>query len=235
MPQNKTVVPDVNLNQSEIESSIYDELYSRNPESSNATYVPGVSQKTMVGVKPSALSVDEHFDDREEEIEPRTIILKKRVVVGVLFSISKGILGELFPVYLGDNIIGSAEGCDICLLEKTVSSRHALLNVSHPIGSMGYQISITDLNSMYGTLVNDVDARYDVPIVSEDDIITCGLHYKLLLKLFDVEESHLHEDDEFEAVQINDDSITIPQRSNLSNAFYTPTKNNPNSSKTVLY
>lgn len=235
MSQNKTVVPGVNLNQSEIESSIYDELYSRNPESSNATYVPGVSQKTVVGTNTSSLSVDEHFPDREEEPEPRTIILKKRVVVGVLFSISKGILGELFPVYLGDNLIGNTEECDVCLLEKTVSSRHALLNISHSPGSMSYQISITDLNSMYGTLVNDVDVRYDVSIVSENDVITCGLHYKLLLKLFDVEENHLHEDDEFEAVQIKHDSVTIPQRSNLSNVFYTPTKNNQNSSKTVLY
>lgn len=235
MSQNKTVVPDVNLNQSEIENSIYDELYSRNPESSNATYVPGLSQKTTVGTNTAFLSTNEHFDVREEDQEPRTVVLKKRMVVGVLFSISKGMLGELFPVYLGDNLIGNAEECDICLLEKTVSSRHALLNVSRHFGSMAYQISITDLNSMYGTLVNDVDARYDVPIVSENDVITCGLHYKLLLKLFDVEENHLHEEEDFEAVQVNRDSVTIPQRSNLSNAFYTPTKNNPNSSKTVLY
>lgn len=232
MSQNKTVVSGENFNQAESDNSLFNELYCRNPESSNATYVPGVNQKC-----PSSFSIGEQLDsiEIEEEKEPRTVILKERVIVGILFSISKGVLGNLFPIYLGDNLIGNLEGCDVCLLEKTVSPKHALLKVNRQPEMMGYHVTITDLNSMYGTLVNDIDARYDSLVVSENDVITCGLHYKLLLKIFDVEEAKLYEDCEFEPIQNNQNNIEIPQRSNLSNAFYTPTKNNPNSSKTVLY
>ena len=171
--------------------------------------------------------------------ENRQVSLQNRVVVGVLFSISRGLLGEMFPLYLGRNVIGQTANCDICLREKSVSSEHAILYIRKEGNPAQLNMTITDYNSTYGTTVNEMDARYETLPVNENDVLTIGKHYQFLVKIFDVEKAKLTEDMGFEELTDNSMVTGYPYEEatnqNVSNDFYTPTQNKDNSSRTVLY
>lgn len=127
MSQNKTIVPGVDYNSlgnTELEDSIYGNLYSRSGVSDNRTYIPDVSRPSESSTQGVILQRGDPFGNDKTN---RYVSLQNRVVVGVLFSISHGLLGEMFPLYLGRNIIGQTENCDVRLNEKTVSSEHAIL------------------------------------------------------------------------------------------------------------
>lgn len=100
-------------------------------------------------------------------------------------------------------------------------------------------MTITDYNSMYGTAVNDIDARYETLSVKENDVLTIGKHYQFLVKFFNVEQAKLAEDVNFEEITENTvgtgTSYGEEPNSNVSNDFYTPTQSKDNSSRTVLY
>ena len=129
MSQNKTIVPGVdydNLGSTELDDSLYGSLYSRSEASDNRTYIPDVS-KPSGGLGQEVKPLLEPSWGQGEGT--RQVSLQNRVVVGVLFSISHGLLGEIFPLYLGRNVIGQTANCDICLKEMTVSSEHAILYI----------------------------------------------------------------------------------------------------------
>lgn len=239
MSQNKTIVPGVdyeNLSNTELDDSLYGSLYSRSEESDNRTYIPDVS-------KPLGELGQEVMPQREPSLgqteENRQVSLQDRVVVGVLFSISRGLLGEMFPLYLGRNVIGQTANCDICLREKSVSSEHAILYIRKEGNPAQLNMTITDYNSTYGTTVNEMDARYETLPVNENDVLTIGKHYQFLVKIFDVEKAKLTEDMGFEELTDNSMVTGYPYEEatnqNVSNDFYTPTQNKDNSSRTVLY
>lgn len=239
MSQNKTIVPGVdyeNLGNTELDDSLYGSLYSRSEVSDNRTYIPDVSkplgglgQEIMPQQEPSLGQVKEN----------RQVSLQNRVVVGVLFSISRGLLGEIFPLYLGRNVIGQTANCDICLREKSVSSEHAILYIRKEGNPAQLNMTITDYNSTYGTTVNEMDARYETLPINENDVLTIGKHYQFLVKVFDVENARLTEDMGFEELTDNSMGTGYPYEEatnqNVSNDFYTPTQNKDNSSRTVLY
>ena len=160
----------------------------------------------------------------------------------MLFSISHGLLGEMFPLYLGRNIVGYTENCDVRLLENTVSSEHAIIYIKKDESVTGYNITITDYNSTYGTLVNNLDGRYETLQVNENDVLTIGKHYRLLVKMFNTDKAALQEEPEFEAMQ-NNAQVAMAQpssasnySSNVSNDFYTPSsKDEQSSARTVIY
>lgn len=239
MSQNKTIVPGVdyeNLSNTELDDSLYGSLYSRSEESDNRTYIPDVS-------KPLGELGQEVMPQREPSLgkteENRQVSLQNRVVVGVLFSISRGLFGEMFPLYLGRNVIGQTANCDICLREKSVSSEHAILYIRKEGNPAQLNMTITDYNSTYGTTVNEMDARYETLPVNENDVLTIGKHYQFLVKIFDVEKAKLTEDMGFEELTDNSMVTGYPYEEatnqNVSNDFYTPTQNKDNSSRTVLY
>ena len=127
MSQNKTIVPGVdydNHNDSQ-DDFAYGGLYSRSGDESQRTYVPGVRQQPA-SVLPNNSVVSNSPILHNQRENNRQIVMQERVVVGVMFSISRGLLGEMFPVYLGKNIIGQTPICDIPLKEKTVSPEHAI-------------------------------------------------------------------------------------------------------------
>lgn len=239
MSQNKTIVPGVDydsLGNTELEDSLNGNLYRRSGESDNRTYIPNVSRASE---SSSNIVISQRSNSLGIDNTNRYISLQNRVVVGVLFSISRGLLGEMFPLYLGRNLIGQAENCDICLKEKTVSSEHAILYIKKEERYDPFNMTITDYNSMYGTAVNEIDARYETLSVNENDVITIGKHYQFLVKLFDVEQAKLTEDLNFEEITQNiigagssNGEIANP---NVSNDFYTPTQDKDNSTRTVLY
>lgn len=245
MSQNKTIVPDVNYEELG-DSTAFNNLYSPSSNSvpdNNKTVIPGSQigggdgYSSVPSSTPSSMGLQEQNSDR-------AVKMQDRVVVGVLFSISKGLLGEIFPLYLGRNIIGTTDFCDVCLREKTVSSEHAILYIRKNPGG-GFEITITDYNSMYGSAVNNVDARYEVLPVHENDVITIGRHYKLLLKLFDTELTGLEEDPGFESLPQSSPAMQqgggrvsysqqqeVPQQPDMGD-FYSPSQQN-DSSKTVI-
>lgn len=239
MSQNKTIVPGVdyeNLGNTELDDSLYGSLYSRSEASDNRTYIPDVS-KPLDGLGQKVMP--QRGSSLGQAEENRQVSLQNRVVVGVLFSISRGLLGEIFPLYLGRNVIGQTANCDICLREKSVSSEHAILYIRKDGNTAQLNMTITDYNSTYGTTVNEMDARYETLPINENDVLTIGKHYQFLVKVFDVENARLTEDMGFEELTDNSMGTGYPYEEatnqNVSNDFYTPTQNKDNSSRTVLY
>ena len=237
MSQNKTIVPGVdydNVN-TNINESFYAGLYSKSDAvGSQKTYIPGMGEEPIVSsVQNNSQSKDLHGNNGIIG-ETRMISLQNRVVVGVLFSVSKGLLGEIFPLYLGRNLIGKSNNCDVCLHENTVSSEHAILYIRKNNGGTvsHYDITLTDYNSQYGSTVNDEDGRYETLSVKENDILTIGRHYKFIIKIFDVDETVFREDEEFE--DSNEIASMQIGQGVIENDFYAPSNNQGNSNKTVI-
>ena len=136
-------------------------------------------------------------------------------------------------MYLGRNLIGKSQNCDVCLHENTVSSEHAILYIrkNNSIASH-YDITLTDYNSQYGSTVNDEDGRYETLSVKENDILTIGRHYKFIIKIFDVDETVFREDEEFE--DSNEIASMQIGQGVIENDFYAPSNNQGNSNKTVI-
>lgn len=233
MSQNKTIVPGVDYNSYDAgeTDSIYGSMYSRSGDDSQRTFVPGVNKQPLpTPTKGSVISGVPQTTS--PQIKGRQIVLQERVLVGVLFSISRGLLGEIFPLYLGKNIIGQSVNCDITLNEKNVSNEHAILYVRK--NGTVYESTITDFNSTYGTRVNEIDARYDSVPVKEDDVIVIGNHYKFIVRFFEVERHGLTEEEDFE----DSDSVSggLENAVSADAGFYKPTnREDGESSRTVIY
>lgn len=192
MEQNKTVIPGVN-----------NDPYSRNSAGGaahNGTVVPGMNRVA------SGASVANRNDARRND-----------PVVGFLFSISRQGIGEYWPVYIGTNTIGRNCDNDICLREGTVSGRHAVLNVRVMKTTGKVIASIRDVGSKRGIFLNDEELGYDQAACKNDDLITIGDNYKLLLIIVDAEAHGLSVAADFNAVEEEDD-FDIPGMSGAGNA-----------------
>ena len=73
---------------------------------------------------------------------------------------------QIFPLQQGANTIGRAEENDIVLMNKSLSRRHARIEV------LPGKITLTDLNSKNGTFVNNV--RILQCDLKDGDLIKCG-------------------------------------------------------------
>lgn len=242
MSQNKTIVPGVDFeapDKDEVADSFYESLYRRTTVNDNHTFIGGgdLINAQAESNKPTPAAGSSKPVIQENS---RTLKMKERVIIGVMFSISRGLLGEVFPIYLGRNIIGKNNNCDLVLSENTVSDEHAIIHTRK--NEAGIEATITDFNSMYGTIVNDADARYDTLPIRENDIITIGQHYKFIVKLFDTDRYSLYEDAEFEDSAANDTPFAgvTPSPNDMSSNdeadFYSSSsRNNNESSRTVIY
>lgn len=190
MSQEKTVVPGLgDFNSTNPKSKLYSRTSTQvNSETYNrGTIVPGMEQMAP-GVKVS---------------EPNDG--KSSPVVGFLYSISRQGIGEYWPVHLGSNKIGRIETCDICLKEHTVSDIHAELNVKQMKTTHKVLASIKDVGSKNGIFVNDDELDYSTHECFNNDLITIGLNYKLLLILIDVETLGLSVSNDFIPVEEEED------------------------------
>lgn len=163
----------------------------------------------------------------------RSIQLQERVIVGCLFSISRGLLGEIFPIYLGRNMVGSSPDCDICLKENTVSNDHAVFFVRCDDYPGQCSLSLTDYGSIHGTLVNHNDCRYETLPVKDGDVLSFGRHYKLVVKLFDVLRCGLGEDSAFEDYA-SGTAVPPPVPPSQHADFYAPSGQIGNDNRTVI-
>lgn len=174
---------------------------SSNVKDRSRTYIPDIYRQSV--------------NDVQAEQEPvtqgaRTLKLQDRRIVGVLFSLSATANGEVFPLYIGRNFIGSDNGSDVYLPEETVSPTHAVILARKQADADGVErvvFSITDSDSEYGSMVNDEKMDFDKIYCNSGDIISIGLNYKLMLTIFDQEERLTVSSDfvRIEDEQINED------------------------------
>lgn len=155
---------------------------SGNVKDSSRTYVPDMYRQVAAEMQ------EEEGGTQASSYEPSHIVrLQNRPIIGVLYSISAGIEGELFPVYVGRNTIGSDPSCDICLRETSVSAQHGMLLARKQANEEGKEyikVILSDNNSSYGTIVNGERLNFDKVTCSDGDVITIGQNYVLVLSLF---------------------------------------------------
>lgn len=220
MSQNKTIVPGVDYSTpqpgqaSPAGASSLADFYSRSAEVDNRTYVgeglapaqtaPSPVGSTQIGgyapqpamPQPAAPVAAPAGTGYVEEDNGRTLHLQSRVVVGALFSISKGLLGEIFPVYLGMNSIGSGPQCDLCLAEATVQDFHANLVVRRYGGQ--YTAFFSAASDMDPCEANGMPVGTAPVELEENAVLRIGRHYALLFKIFNIEVAGLTEDPDFQ-------------------------------------
>lgn len=147
----------------------------------NRTYVPDMYRQV-------ATEMQEEENGQNNSHSPTHIVrLQNRPLVGVLYSISAGIEGELFPVYVGRNTIGSDLSSDICLRESSVSAQHGILLARKQTNAQGDEyinVILSDTNSSYGTWVNGERLNFEKVTCNDGDVISIGQNYILVLSLF---------------------------------------------------
>ena len=111
---------------------------------------------------------------------PDAVVTTSNPVIGFLYSVSRTAGGEYWPVCLGENTIGRADDCDICLKEMTVSDHHAVLNIRQMKTTKKLLISLS-VTGKNGGFVNDIEVASTPESCQSGDILTIGDNYKLYL------------------------------------------------------
>ena len=145
------------------------------PLKGNLTAIPGVSgQPGMPGKTPQGQ------------------------ITGFLFSVSKTLAGEFWPLMLGANTLGRGSGNSIVLSEATVSETHASIHVISRANKL--IVYIKDDQSKTGTLLNGELLRGEADL-KNGDVITVGEHYELYVVLINAHDLGLAEKPDFAAVE----------------------------------
>lgn len=137
-------------------------MYTRPDFSRQGTQLPEMNQSTKGIDRPDA------------------VVATSRPVIGFLYSVSRTAGGEYWPVCLGENTIGRADDCDVCLKEMTVSEHHAILNIRQMKTTKKLLISLS-VTGKNGGFVNDVEVASTPESCQSGDILTIGDNYKLYL------------------------------------------------------
>ena len=108
-----------------------------------------------------------------------------KTLVGFLVSFSRTDAGEYWVLREGNNFIGTNSESSIKLNEKTVSDKHATLNITRNSKENKYDIVLVDTTSTNGTFLNDEKVlAYSGKIVSNNDKLNIG-NYELKLIIID--------------------------------------------------
>ena len=208
MSQNKTIIPGARVNRDvarPLQSPETKRVQSPQPDPLANVYRQSAesqarSNTVIAGMTPAG--VDPTGATRGVQKTERKIVLQDRPIVGVLFSISHNSLGEIFPLYMGRNIVGRDSNCDICLPEETVSGKHAVIVVRNiPQPKPRLIVSIKDTDSSCGTFINDESIDFDVHLVEDNDRLRIGVAYELLFFKFDPNTMGISASPHFKAVQ----------------------------------
>lgn len=108
------------------------------------------------------------------------VVATSRPVIGFLYSVSRTAGGEYWPLCIGENTIGRADDCDVCLKEMTVSEHHAILNIRQMKTTKKLLISLS-VTGKNGGFVNDIEVASTPESCQSGDILTIGDNYKLYL------------------------------------------------------
>lgn len=178
-----------------------EDFYRASESNVKRTYIQGMPSRGEVEARTAAGGADDTASDGRRETE---ITLQERPLAGALFSASADGLGEIFPLYVGRNTIGSSPESDIYLPEATVAPNHAVILVRRiPDGHGGtiFQISLTDYDSEYGTSVGGERLGYDRCRLSGGETIRVGYAYTLMLSLFDSSKPGMGENPAFNPLE----------------------------------
>lgn len=176
MSQNKTVVP--GMNGASLQDDQPRNFYTRENTSKsfqNGTVVPYMEQNSII-------SENAHQDGAYAVPNNNST---GKPVVGFLYSISRKGIGEYWPLHIGQNSIGNSQKCNICLREGTVSEEHAILMVRKMRNPDKTIASICDARSTNGTMLNGESLAFSAVECKNNDIITIGENYQLVLLLID--------------------------------------------------
>lgn len=135
---------------------------------------------------------------------------KEAPVVGFLYTLSNNNKTEFWPLRIGANTVGSSAKCDVRLGEKTVSAEHCTIMVRLLRDGNGLIASIKDVGTANGTLVNGKDIGYDLHTCSNEDVITVGYNYRLVLLLVDPAKYGLAAAPDFQASSASASPVAPP-------------------------
>jgi hypothetical protein len=123
-----------------------------------------------------------------------------KTLVGFLVSFSRTEAGEYWVLREGNNFIGVNAESDIKLNEKTVSDKHATLNISRNIKENKYDVVLVDFASTNNTYLNgDKILPYNGKIVSQADKLRIG-NYELKLIIIDKYVEQLTKSETFQEI-----------------------------------
>lgn len=164
--------------------------------SSNKTIIPGMEDAYQESNFSSNSGVGERVPNGTcvpNDYSPiPNAVSNQKPIVGFLYSISKSMVGEFWPLHIGSNTIGRSADCDVCLGEATVSEQHAVLVVRQMKNPEKIIASICDARSTCGTMINGESLGFDQRECYNGDIITIGEHYDLFFILIDVKQIGLN-------------------------------------------
>lgn len=186
---------------------------------------PNIKRTYIQGMKPR----EENKSTNESVADERQVRIKlqNRPIAGVLYSVSRDVCGEMFPVYVGRNTIGSDPQSDIYLSEETVSPNHAVLlirQICNEDGERQVTMNITDYDSEYGTAVNGQALGYDRQTLKGNEIIQIGNSYYFLFVALDAAPYGLGQVPGFAPIPRQDSE---PAPFQPINEIYMPVRNEP--------
>lgn len=211
MSQNKTKCPGMEGN-SKSSTNVYSRegynpqtIAKRGRSASKATQIPGVTNE------PSA---EKKMNENGKPIR------------GFLFSISKGVAGEYWPLRQGKNVIGKSSSCDVYLPEATVSEEHATI-IIRILENQGKTIAaLKDSGSTNGTKINGEEIDFDANTIKNGDVICFGSNYECGLILIDTKEMGLKIADNFVPVDEEDmQDLFVEESESSAPVFYNPASN----------
>ena len=111
---------------------------------------------------------------------PKNVIqLQDRPIVGMLFTISNGGKAEIFPLYMGRNVVGRTAAADVCLNEESISLEQAIILV-RKYDKNKIHFTIVDNGSSNGTLINgELIEELETHLLEDGSILDFGSGYKM--------------------------------------------------------
>ena len=214
MSQNKTVVPGMEDGNS-YGNAHSNDFYSRN------TNVRSASQGTVV---PGMENMNDqvHQGQGNHGDNKHSVHQTGKPVVGFLYSISRQGIGEYWPLYQGQNTIGSSPKCDVCLREGTVSGDHAVVVIRKMKNPEKTIASISDARSTNGTLLNGESLGFSALECFNGDIITIGENYELVLLLIDIKALGLKVAENFISLNNQSENIVVEEPDPYSPGYTQP-------------
>ena len=180
----------------------------------NKTVIPGLQGQlppTDFHAPVNPLGINPHGQDTVIPGVSNLPVNRKSVpsgqVFGFLFSVSKSLAGEYWPLMLGSNTLGRGSNNSINLGEMTVSETHASIHVISRANKL--IVYIKDDQSKTGTLLNGELLRGEADLKS-GDIITIGEHYELYVTLINPVDLGLSVKSDFQPVAAQTTQATTP-------------------------
>lgn len=129
--------------------------------------------------------------------------LQSRPLFGILYSVSCDAFGEIYPLYVGRNIIGSVPEADVYLAEESVEHSHAIIlirNFRDEDGTMT-TTSIVDNDTWSGTRLNGSELGCEKAYLRNGDRICVGNCYEFIFIALDPENMKISLREDFRPIK----------------------------------